>query len=220
MANKKDSVIFYQRQIQICRQFLSTEQFGLLMEALFDLDNGGDPEIGDDRFVAMAFAFMSLQQRIDRDKYDKMCERNRKNGAKGGAPKGNQNARKQPKTTQNKPNDNENENENENDKRREGQAPVSRSVLQSYVREKDLNVDVDVFWNYYEENHWTKKNGQPVTDWKKTLATWAARENRHVKETVPATIEPPKYKAFEPEPEVDAVPMPDDVRKKMEDLFS
>lgn len=218
MANNRDSVIFYQRQIQICRQFLSTEQFGLLMEALFDLDDGGDPEIGDDEMVAMAFAFMSLQQRIDKDKYDRIVERNKINGSKGGAPKGNQNARKQPKTTQNKPNEKKNEKKNDNDKR--GQAPVALSVLQSYVREKRLDVDVDVFWNYYEENDWVKKNGQPVTDWKKTLATWAAREKRHKKETVPATIEPPKYKEFEPEPEIDAVPMPDDVRKKMEDLFS
>ena len=97
---KKDSVIFYQEQIQICRKHMDNEQFGRLMAALFELDAGGDPVVDDD--IALAYEFMSLQQRIDRAKYEKICERNRTNGQKGGAPKGNQNAKnnpKQPKTT-------------------------------------------------------------------------------------------------------------------------
>ena len=110
MANKKDSVIFYQRQRKICKEFLSMEQFGRLMDALFDLDDGGDPDVSDDKMVAMAFAFMSLQQKIDREKYEKICEKNRENGKKGGAPKGNKNASKQPKQANgfsNNPNDND-----------------------------------------------------------------------------------------------------------------
>lgn len=121
MANK-DSVIFYQRQRKICKEFLNMEQFGRLMDALFDLDDGGDPDVSDDKMVAMAFAFMSLQQQIDREKYEKICARNRENGKRGGAPKGNQNAKKTTqnnrtvfKTTQNNPNDNVNDNENDND---------------------------------------------------------------------------------------------------------
>ena len=116
MASKKDSVIFYQAQVKICKEFLTNEQFGRLMAALFELDDGGDPEV--DKDIAMAFAFMSLQQRLDREKYEKRCETNRKNGALGGAPKGNQNARKQPKqpnAKKNNPNDNDNDNENDNE---------------------------------------------------------------------------------------------------------
>ena len=107
MANK-DSVIFYQRQIKICKKYLTNEQFGRLMMALFALDDGEDPDVDDD--IALAFEFMSLQQRIDKDKYEKICEKNRENAKKGGAPKGNQNARKQPKQPngfQNNPNDND-----------------------------------------------------------------------------------------------------------------
>lgn len=122
MASKKDSVIFYQAQVKICKEFLTNEQFGRLMAALFELDDGLDPEVDDD--IAMAFAFMSLQQRLDREKYEKRCETNRRNGALGGAPKGNQNARKQPKqpnAKKNNPNDNENENENDNDKKNDNE---------------------------------------------------------------------------------------------------
>ena len=84
MANKKDSVIFYQAQIKICKKYLSSEQFGRLMAALFDLDAGLDPEVDDD--IALAFDFMSLQQTIDREKYEEKCRKNRENGKKGGRP--------------------------------------------------------------------------------------------------------------------------------------
>jgi hypothetical protein len=108
MASKKDSVIFYQGQVKICKKYLTSEQFGRLMAALFDLDAGIEPEVDDD--IALAFDFMSLQQKIDREKYEKICEKNRENGKKGGAPKGNKNASKQPKQAngfQNNPNDND-----------------------------------------------------------------------------------------------------------------
>ncbi|MBR2555762.1 MAG: hypothetical protein IKE94_12945, partial [Aeriscardovia sp.] len=84
MASKKDSVIFYQAQVKICKEFLTNEQFGRLMGALFALDDGEDPEVDDD--IAMAFAFMSLQQRLDKEKYEEKCRKNRENGRKGGRP--------------------------------------------------------------------------------------------------------------------------------------
>ena len=103
MANKKDSVIFYQGQVDICKKHFSAEQFGRLMYALFEVDNGNEPEVDDD--ILMAFEFMSLQKRLDREKYEERCRKNRENAKKGGAPKGNQNATKvdknQPKTTEN-----------------------------------------------------------------------------------------------------------------------
>ena len=106
MAGKKDTVIFYQNQIKICKKHLTTEQFGRLMAALFALDAGEEPEVDDD--IALAYEFMSLQQRLDKEKYEQKCETNRKNARLGGAPKGNQNARKQPKqpnAKKNNPND-------------------------------------------------------------------------------------------------------------------
>lgn len=86
MASKKDSVIFYQSQIDICKKHLSTEQFGRLMFALFEFSEGEEPDLEDDAMVGMAFAFMSLQQRIDKEKYEEKCKKNRENGKKGGRP--------------------------------------------------------------------------------------------------------------------------------------
>jgi hypothetical protein len=110
MASKKDSVIFYQRQIDICKANLTPEQFGRLMYALFAFSEGEDPEVDDD--IALAFGFMSLQQQIDREKYDKIVERNRKNGAKGGRPKKNP---ENPNGFFENPNDNVNDNDNDNE---------------------------------------------------------------------------------------------------------
>ena len=49
MAGSKNTVIFYQNQIKICKKHLTSEQFGRLMAALFELDEGGDPEVDDDK---------------------------------------------------------------------------------------------------------------------------------------------------------------------------
>ena len=87
MASKKDSTIFYQDQIEICKRHFNAEQFGRLMLALFEVEEGNDPEVDED--IAIAFEFMALQKKIDRKKYDELCEKNRKNGAKGGRPKKN-----------------------------------------------------------------------------------------------------------------------------------
>ena len=48
MENKKDSVIFYQSQTEICKRHLTAEQFGRLMYALFAFSEGEDPEVEED----------------------------------------------------------------------------------------------------------------------------------------------------------------------------
>ena len=113
MASKKDSVIFYQAQVKICKEFLTNEQFGRLMGALFALDDGEDPEVDDD--IAMAFAFMSLQQRLDKEKYEEKCRKNRENGRKGGRPPKPKKANGYFENPNDNDNDNDNENENDNE---------------------------------------------------------------------------------------------------------
>ena len=106
--SKKDSTILYHDQMHIVRKWLNAEQIGRLMIALFEFEDGGDPEVDDD--IGIAYDFLTLQASIDREKYEEKCRKNRINGAKGGAPKGNKNAskEKQPqnnlKTTSKQPN--------------------------------------------------------------------------------------------------------------------
>lgn len=87
---------------------LDDDEKGKLFAALFKYARDGTvPEITDNRPLIMAF--IGCRQQIDRDQkeYERKCRTNRLNGQKGGAPKGNQNARKNntmpEKSTENNP---------------------------------------------------------------------------------------------------------------------
>ena len=125
MASKTDTTIFYQEQIEICKRHFNPEQFGRLMYALFEVDEGKDPQVDED--IAVAFEFMAHQKRLDREKYEKKCETNRKNGKLGGRPKKNpekpngffENPNKNNNKNKNK-NKNENKNVNDNESHTDG----------------------------------------------------------------------------------------------------
>lgn len=121
----KDSFVFYISQY-IAIKDLTNEQLGRLFRALFEnqLQNNSkqlkttENNVVLDDDIKIAFNFINNQMLVDNEKYIKKCERLKENGKKGGAPKGNQNARKQPKQPnqeKNNLNDNDNDNDNVND---------------------------------------------------------------------------------------------------------
>ena len=107
---------------------LSDEQTGRLLKGLLNYaDRGEKPDFTDD--ITLRVLFSILRKQIDREyeKYDELCRERSAAGRKGGAPKGNTNARKTSKTTKtsqdnDKDNDNDkdkdkdNDNDNDNDK--------------------------------------------------------------------------------------------------------
>lgn len=108
------------------------------------------------------------------------------NGCKGGAPKGNQNAKKK-KTTdgcfEKQPNENENDNENENindnenECERDHTSAPTLSELRSYCYENDMgNFDYENFYNYYEANGWLNKNGTEIKNWKAKVNYWYKKD--------------------------------------------
>ena len=93
---------------------LTDEQVGKLFRAIFDYEiDKKEPNFNGE--LKIAFRFIKKDLDLNNDKYESICERNRKNGQKGGAPKGNQNARKQPKQPKQPDNDNEYDNDNDYD---------------------------------------------------------------------------------------------------------
>lgn len=75
---------------------LKAEEQAKLIKALFAVFNGKDTselEAQMEGATKMAFAFMRTQLENDTKKYQEKCDKLRENGAKGGAPKGNQNAK-------------------------------------------------------------------------------------------------------------------------------
>ena len=93
---------------------LTDEQVGKLFRAIFDYEiDEKEPNFNGE--LKIAFRFIKKDLDLNNDKYESICERNRKNGQKGGAPKGNQNARKQPKQPKQPDNDNEYDNDYDNE---------------------------------------------------------------------------------------------------------
>ena len=81
---------------------LSDEDRGRLLSLLIRFAKGEDiPEIKDNLPLAILFSVMSRQIERDFAAYEQKCIRNRENAKKGGAPSGNRNACKNPKTTEN-----------------------------------------------------------------------------------------------------------------------
>lgn len=92
----KDTFIAFMEWEDNC-EALTDEEFGQLMRAVFKYAKDAEEPTFSDR--TMRTAWKPIQQAIDRanEAYKLQCEANRKNGKKGGAPKGNKNASKQPK---------------------------------------------------------------------------------------------------------------------------
>lgn len=84
---------------------LTLEQKGALLDCLYRYAIDGTEPTGNDPLVALAFAFLRASMDAARAKYDAKCARMRENGKKGGAPKGNSNAKKseEPEATMSTP---------------------------------------------------------------------------------------------------------------------
>lgn len=101
MEHERKSFVFYGSYDEAIRMLETPEQRNLLYMAISDFGlRGIYPEDTGDKLVDMALKF--VRPLIDANLERK--ERAKENGKYGGAPKGNQNAKKQPKTTQNNQN--------------------------------------------------------------------------------------------------------------------
>ena len=100
-------------------------------------------------------------------------------------------------------------------KNRESAHTPSFEEVKEYVTQLGYQMDPAAFYDYYESTGWVKRNGQPIKDWKASVRTWERREKQFKSNgngNGRPVIEPPKYKQFGPEPKVDAVEMPDNIR--------
>lgn len=105
MDEEKDIVMpnfMVDTALKDCVNILSDTRAGKLFKLLFEYAENQDVD-QTQLDSAVRLAFNAFKPGIDkgRKKYLSVIKRNRENGKKGGAPKGNQNARKQPKTTRN-----------------------------------------------------------------------------------------------------------------------
>nr|DAD95773.1 MAG TPA: hypothetical protein [Siphoviridae sp. cthh925] len=85
--NKKSFVMYldYEEHFNL----LSDEELGMLVRTIMEYEKTRKiPQL--EGMTKMAFSFIKAQLDRDREKYEKKCQKNRENGAKGGRPKKNQ----------------------------------------------------------------------------------------------------------------------------------
>ena len=103
----KNSFVVYHNYRDVLED-LTDDQVGKLFRAMLDYEiDRVEPQFSG--VLNVAFKFIKKDLDINLTKYDNICERNRQNGQKGGAPIGNQNARKQPKQPKQPEDDNDND---------------------------------------------------------------------------------------------------------------
>ena len=68
--------------------------------------------------------------------------------------------------------------------------PPTLEEVRQYVKEKNLNIDPDYFFNYYDSDNWMKGNSrnskkEPMKNWKQTAISWDKREKKRDKSEQP-----------------------------------
>lgn len=91
--------------------------------------------------------------------------------------------------------------------------PPTLEEVREYCKSRNNGIDAEAFIDYYAQQGWKLANGNKMKDWQASVRTWEKR-NRKNQPTQK------RYKEFEPEPEIDAVPMPDDVRKNYNNFIN
>lgn len=105
----------------------------------------------------------------------------RKGGLIGGAPIGNDNAKKnKPKSKQNQTNKNKNKEEEEefdSNNKRSRFVPPTVEEVRSYCEDKGYSIDPAGFVDYYEATGWMRGKSH-IKNWKPCLRTWVLNNNK------------------------------------------
>ena len=172
----RDSVVLYRSIAEAIKEYPKSKQLAALWAVI---DYGLDGKEYEGEGLAKS-AFLIAKPLID------VNNKRYENSKKGGAPKGNQNARKQPKdnqkTTKKQPNVNVNVNDNANDNKRRFVKPTVEQVRE-YCLERGNGIDPQSFIDYYETRGWKLGKGVSMKDWKAAVRTWESR--RYKKTTKP-----------------------------------
>ncbi|MDD4689046.1 MAG: helix-turn-helix domain-containing protein [Eubacteriales bacterium] len=60
--------------------------------------------------------------------------------------------------------------------------PPIKEEIEQYIHEKNYNVNVDTFFEYYNESGWKDLDGKQVKNWKQKVITWAGRSKNFKKD--------------------------------------
>ena len=165
---------------------LTDEQAGQLFKAMATYHATGD--MPDDLLLKLAIMPFVNQWKRDLIQFEKVCERNRQNGLKGGRPKnpvGNLGTQKKQAEPKKADSDNDNDNDNESDTvKRKRSAPAPAPTLeevQTFFKENGYSVEIATkAFRYYADANWRDSRGEPVRAWKQKMrGVWFKDEHKH-----------------------------------------
>ncbi len=174
----RDSFVFY-RSFRDAIYRLPTEEQNILLRAVIDygLDQTPPDFSGQPNQPYIDAVFAACRPQIDAN-YRRWLNglKGAPYGSRGGAPKGNTNAKKQPqnnpKTTPNV-NVNVNENENVDAEKNTKKKFIAPSLLEveDYCRQRGSCVDPNKFVDYYVSNGWMVGKNK-MKDWRAAVRNW------------------------------------------------
>lgn len=149
---------------------LSDEDLGRLFRWLFQYQINGNEPTNTDR-VYMAFQFFKNQFRLDDEKYQKVVNRNKNNGLKGGRKKTQSNPNnpvgfKEPKQA-------DKDNEKDILSKDNNKIPTIETFL-AYsktieIYKPELDYAIKSKYEAWKDNGWKDGNGKEIKNWKTTL---------------------------------------------------
>lgn len=159
---------------------LTDEQIGQLIRAIIHYEKTGEePKL--DGMLKMAFSFIKTQLDRDREKYNNIAERNKRNAKKRWEKNNTKNATGKtgkPKETKNadtdKDTDTDTDNEINKEKIKKKFIKPTIDEIKKYCLEKKYKIDCQYFYDYYQSNGW-KVGKNPMKDWQATIRTWQRR---------------------------------------------
>ena len=179
---------------------LTNEQLGEIVRYLFIYNIYGEAPTFEKENLVLKVIFGMVKSHIDAS--NKKRSVNINNGKKGGAPLGNQNAKKQPNSSQNNPKSTETQPKtNHIDTDIDIDIDIDNSVLcadaqepppkqkrsvfvpptfeeaKEYAEDNNISIDVSRFIDYYTANGW-KVGRSSMKDWKAAMRNWGRRDNK------------------------------------------
>lgn len=116
-------------------------------------------------------------------------------------------------TNNNKINKESNKKDKKSNNKETNKMPPSIDDVEEYCKQRNNGIDAEAFVDYYAQQGWKLANGNPMKDWQAAVRTWEKR-NRKKEEPMPK-----RYPEFEQEEKVDAVQMPEEIRKQISKIF-
>ena len=189
----KNSFVLYSNYNDILKD-LPDEDAGKLFKASLEFQATGNiKELP--IHIDLAFKFIKNQLDIDAKKYNDFCEKQKNNGLKGGAPKGNKNAKKnnptvdlnnpkQPKTTQttqNNLNDNDNDNDNVNDNVNDNDNDINNKKEKVKKEKKEFGEFLNVLLSEEEEKKLKELYKEKFEDAIETLSNYIKSNGKNYK---------------------------------------